>query len=225
MDWITMSCVISYLRWGSKLGSNSDTEFHFLWAELWHAARINQLSPFLEVGSSRIWNRDGGRGKSVPLGCTGMLCCEVFGARQWVRADCVLVCVSSCAAWVQPPGGACSALGHCSAEKMWHFALPKLGLLALKNFHCVRWQQQLSGQEFQLNTASAAVVWCGVVGLSHVPCTGCGNRALLPGFGGASAEHLGRGSAGRKGWMEHSAHQCVKKNVKNLHRRMVLPSQ
>lgn len=84
-----------------------------------------------------------------------------------------------------------------------------------------------SFEELLLCEMAAATFWAGipaqysisssgVVGVSHVPCTGCGNRALLPGFGGASAEHLGRGSAGRKGWMEHSAHQCVKKNVKNL---------
>lgn len=55
-----------------------------------------------------------------------------------------------------------------------------------------------------------------MVGVSCVPSMGCGSRALLPGLGGASAEHLGRGSAGRKGGMEHSAQQSVKKNVKNL---------
>lgn len=222
MDWITMSCVISYLRWGSKLGSNSDTEFHLLWAELWHAARINQLSPFLEVGSSRIWNRDGGRGKSVPLGCTGMLCCEVFGARQWVRADCVLVCVSSCAAWAQPPGGACSALGHCSAEKMWHFALPKLGLLALKNFYCVRWQQQLSGQEFQLNTASAAVVWwgCPVFPAQAVVIGPC----CLGLVGPVQSTWAGALQGGRDGWSIQLTSVWTKMS-KTSYRRMVLPSQ
>lgn len=42
----------------------------------------------------------------------------------------------------------------------------------------------------------------GVEGVSFVPSTGCGSRALLPGLSGASTEQLGRGSAGRKGWME-----------------------
>lgn len=63
---------------------------------------------------------------------------EVLGwCKAGVRAD-VFVCVSSCAARAQLPGGASSALGHCPAEQSRLFALPKLGLLAFRNFSYVR---------------------------------------------------------------------------------------
>lgn len=146
MDWITMSCLISYLRWGSKLGSNSEIDFCLLWAKLWHAAGVKQLSP-VEVGCLRTWNRDGV--ELIPLESTGKL---LVGAGQWVRAD-VLVCASSCAAQAQLPGWTCSA------EQMWHFAWA----FSSEELLLCEMQQRLSGQEFQLNTASIPVVWCGSV--------------------------------------------------------------
>lgn len=87
-----------------------------------------------------------------------------------------------------------------------------LGLLALKSFYYVRCSSIFLGRNS--SSTQHPYQWCGV-GVSCVPGMNCSSRALLSRLGGASTEFLGWGS-GIDGWMEHSAQQCMKENVKNL---------
>lgn len=118
---------------------------------------------------------------------------EVFGwCKAGVRAG-VFVCVSSCAARAQLPGGTSSALGHCPAEQSRLFALPKLGLLALRNFSYVRCSSISLGRNSSLTQHQCQWRGGGVL---------CPQQELCqqsPAAGGASTEP--RGSAG-EGWMD-----------------------
>lgn len=185
MDWITMSCLISYLRWGSKLGTNSKIDFCLLWAKLWHVARVKHLSPSVEVGCSRTWNRDGVRGISILREYRD----AVIGTLLLVQdSGSELMCWCVWAALLPKHK---SLVEH---AQPWVVAqLSRCGTLpwpSLEELVLCEMQQHLSGQEFQVDMASAPVVWweCPVFPAWAVPVGPC-----CPGLG------LCRGM---DGWME-----------------------
>lgn len=212
-----MSCLISHLRWGSKLGSNSKIDFYLLWAELWHAARVKQLSPFVEVSCSRIWNRDGEGISTFRVSWDAVL-----GSLLLVQ-DCgselMFVCVSSCAGQAQLLVEPVSPGSLCSAEQMWHFALPKLGLLALKNFHYVRCSSIFLGRNSSWTQHQHQ--WCG--GGVQCPQHELWPRAAWDWWGQHWAPGLGLCGAWMDGWSIQLS-SAFRKMTKTSYRRMVLPS-
>lgn len=153
-------------------------------------------------------------GGLVPLGCTGMLCWEVFCWCKTGQSWCVCVwaavlpehnsLVEHAQPWVPLLSWADVAL--CPAQA-WAFSFEELLLCEM--------QQHLSGLEFQLDTASAPAVWCRcpVSPARAVPAGPCCLGLVGPAL---SAKALWRVRAWMDGWMEHSAQHCVTKNVTNL---------
>lgn len=173
MDWITMSCLIFYLRWGSKLGSNSKIGFCLLWAELWHAARVNYfLYLYTSFCRSKLF-------KNLKQRLVGGISTfrvywdAVLGSLLLVQdSGSELMCFCVWAAEVPKPNSLLEPpqlwvtllswdLALCLAWA-WSFSFEDLLLSEI--------QQHLSGQEFQLDTASAPVVWWGCPCPQHELC-------------------------------------------------------
>lgn len=130
------------------------------------------------------------------------LWCKTAGQSWQCVSVCEQLCCLSTAPWrnTLSPGSllswACVAL--CPAQA-WAFSFEKLSLCEM--------QQQLSGQEFQLDTASAAVVWWG--------CAVSPARAVAVGpcclglVGPAQRTWAGALQGGRDGWRDGASSSAV----------------